>query len=318
MSVDIKAGRLRLRAVTDIEVNSSWKNLTTTASVSFPRSAYINGQAVKVRDYVKVGDSVVIKVGYNDNLNTEFEGYVARINPNRPFQFECEDEMYKLKRTSITKLFAAGTKLKTLIKAIYSGPLRLIDDNLVLGEFNLNKASGAQVLEELKRTYNLYGFFRGKTLVVGFPYDPTIQQTHVFDPDYNMTRKDGLVYRTKDETQTKITGISLKPDNTHLTYVAGESGGDEQTRNFYNIPYDALKQAVDREYKMAVYEGWRGRFTAWGIPFVKHGDVVKLRNNYYPEYNGSYLVDGTVLRVSKSGGIRRDIIPGPAATAIAA
>ena len=316
LTIDIRVGQLRYKRVTSVEVNRNWRNLTQTASINFPRRAFINGQEVKVKDLIKIGDPVTIKAGYNGDNNLLFEGYLVRYNPNRPFSLECEDEMWKQKKGDINQVYPAGTTIKTLITATYSGPVVYLDPNIKLGQCELTHATPAQVYEELKRTYSIPCFFRCKTLVVGKQYNPDTQVKHTFYPDKNIIDKDSLVFRTKEETQYLITGISIKPDNSRITYKKGETGGDQYTRNYFNIDEATLKNNVDREYNLAVYSGWRGNFTGWGLPFVQVGDIAKLTNNYYPEFNGNYLIDGVTTKISK-GGIRQIITPGPAASAVA-
>jgi hypothetical protein len=315
LGIYITIGKLTLTGVTDVAVTQNWRNLTQTATIQIPRKAYLNNVEVKVKDYVKVGDAVTIKAGYNNDLKTEFEGFVRTINPNRPMVFECEDRMYQFKRDNLSRVFKPGTTLKQYVSSFYSGAVKYIDPNIKLGQIELINATPAMALDELRKTYHLYSIFRGSTLVIGWPYDPSTQQTHIFNPDINMVDNSSLTYRTKEETKLRLTGISLFSDGSRITYHKGDEGGDQQTRHYYAITEADLKKNVDREYDLAVYEGWRGYFTAWGQPFVQVGDVVDLRNNYYPEYNGKYLVDATTLRINRNG-MRRQITLGPSAGSV--
>jgi len=47
------------------------------------------------------------------------------------------------------------------------------------------------------------------------------------------------------------------------------------------------------------YEGFRGKFTTFGIPYVRQGDYVSINDSILPERNGNYVVRG----VEYSGGI---------------
>jgi hypothetical protein len=105
-----------------VNIKSSWKNLTTTAKVIFPRSIYIkdaNGTTnwVSKSTYTPNkgntdapillrGDKISINLGYYYNpgngyktqMNEEFNGYITKVNPKMPMELECEDSMWLLKQ----------------------------------------------------------------------------------------------------------------------------------------------------------------------------------------------------------------------------
>jgi hypothetical protein len=61
------------------------------------------------------------------------------------------------------------------------------------------------------------------------------------------------------------------------------------------------------ELKKFYYTGFRGKFTAFAVPYVRQGDNVILFDRILPERNGKYKVKG----VNYSGGVsghRQEII----------
>ena len=75
---EIIIGKLKFTAASEINIKKSWKNFTGTASIKLPKAIYYDdgsGVYKKVKhigDYIKVGDKVEIKLGYNRQLFTEF------------------------------------------------------------------------------------------------------------------------------------------------------------------------------------------------------------------------------------------------------
>src|SRR5689334_10395974 len=85
--------------VNRVVIEESWKNITQTATIKLPRFEKLVGDS----NYkIKVGDRVVIQLGYDDVLLTEFEGYVSSRSFNSPLEFMCEDEMWKQKQRTVT------------------------------------------------------------------------------------------------------------------------------------------------------------------------------------------------------------------------
>ena len=56
------------------------------------------------------------------------------------------------------------------------------------------------------------------------------------------------------------------------------------------MPVDELTNYVTKELNRVSYEGWRGSFTTFGLPMVKHGYSVSIIDNILPERNGTYMV----------------------------
>ena len=59
--------------------------------------------------------------------------------------------------------------------------------------------------------------------------------------------------------------------------------------------------------KRYYYDGLRGTFTTFGIPYVKHGDGVKLVDNVLPERNGIYMVKTVKYSFSIENGLEQEI-----------
>jgi hypothetical protein len=71
---------------------------------------------------------------------------------------------------------------------------------------------------------------------------------------------------------------------------------------FYNISQATLKQLANEALEKLKYEGFRGSFTTFLQPWVKHGDAIKLIDSRIPDRNGVYLVRQVVANFSMAGG----------------
>lgn len=69
------------------------------------------------------------------------------------------------------------------------------------------------------------------------------------------------------------------------------TGGERMTLQYPGAKsIDDLKSLATEEIKKYYYTGFKGKFTTFGLPFVKMGDNVQLIDSKLPERNGKYKV----------------------------
>lgn len=315
MSCRVKLGSVQTTGVTSISTKESFTELSNTAKITLPReyrSAKINGKTdtlerKNIKDLIKVGDAVTIELGYDDRLKTVFEGYVKRISADIPLQIECEDEMFKLRRTTFNESFKSISLLELLNK-IAPGYEYEVIDNIPLGKFIIENSSAFEVLEALRKDYLMHSHFRGKTLVVGFPTDLQPQQNHVFNVDH-MRSSDSLEFVSKDDVKLEIKAISNNSDGTKEVVTVGESGGSCRTLNFANKSKSDLENLAKKQLESLRFDGYQGSFDTIGEPMVSTGDAVTIKDNNYPnsEREGKYLVEGVERSFDQGSGYKQTV-----------
>jgi hypothetical protein len=55
------------------------------------------------------------------------------------------------------------------------------------------------------------------------------------------------------------------------------------------------------------YDGFRGKFKTFGLPFVQHGNIIYITDSLLPERNGHYIVKGVHYSFGVDSGLRQDI-----------
>ncbi len=157
---------LRIRKFSSLKVISGWEMLTDTAEVVIARKSDVI-DSNRVKEYLKTGDPVVFRMGYdsNDNLFTEFSGYIQGISTGSPLVISCEDEMFQLKRKTVS-ISKQRCTLKQLLQVIAKG-YEIDCEDTQLGDVRYSNVAVTQILEDLKEKAGLHSFFRGKKLVVG-------------------------------------------------------------------------------------------------------------------------------------------------------
>jgi hypothetical protein len=295
---EVRIGRLLMKSVSDITIKSTFKQITDTATIIIPRNDKLKDKYVA--DYIKRGDAVEIKLGYNDELHTEFLGYVREVGSDIPLVIECEDEMFQLKRKPITKSWSKVT-LQELVQVIAPGyKYDLVDPKMNLGKFTITGATPAKVLHELQSQYGLYAYFRDKVLHVGFAYQSQNYQTHIYHFQKNV-KSNGLKFRNKEEFKLKVKAISNLSNGKKETVELGDDEGELRTLNFIGLLKEDLKKHAQAELSKFKYDGYRGDLTGFGLPRTRHGDVVRLDDGNYPEREGKYSIDGVTIRFGMNG-----------------
>lgn len=308
----VTIGSVVLNSVHDCRIESSWQNLTDTCQLELPsRGVLKNGSEVtevSFEDTFKVGQTVTVELGYNGVLNTEFEGYVAEISPKYPFTLRCEDGAYLLKRAgNLTKSYKSVT-LKNLLKELM--PEVVLGEGfpeVTLDNFLVERATKAKVLQELADKYGLAVYFRGNTLYAGLPFT-----TESFDarPRYDLLQNvesDGLTFKNASDVQLKARVVSILKNNNRIEIPVGDPNGEERTLFYYNISDTAtLKKLAEADLERYKYDGYTGRITGFGEPFVKHTQTVQITDPRYSEPNGFYLVDKVQVQFGANG-FRREV-----------
>ena len=303
--------------VNEVEMDSSWENLTDTAKITIPRKLNFEGQPIAIGEnaLLKRGMSIKIEIGYDNDLKTVFTGFISRVNVAVPMVIECEDRMYLLKKNTLANKSYESVSLSTLLKYIIPSTIDYDLDGFEytnLGKVRIsNNATTAQVLTMLRKNYDIYSFFRNDILYVGVAYHQKLQKTKTFGFEQNIIDDKNLEWKDALDEPIKVKGTFIKSDNTKLEYTFPSTDTEGQQITF-TMPGESqadLEAKVKRKYDSEQYTGYRGSFTTFGEPFTNHGDLVQFTGNKLPERNdGKYLVK-SVKRTFGQGGYRQIIEP---------
>jgi hypothetical protein len=302
LTCDTKIGAFSFAGVTEIEIDSSWENLTDTCTITFPRLLKWQGRelATGANPLLKRGDAVLVKIGY-DGENTEvFRGVIRDITGEVPVRLICEDEMYLLKQGEKT-LSYKDTRTEEIVKDIVGStiPYKIVADTKT-GPFRISKATPAKVLEYLREHYFVRAWMREGKLYVGLAYVPELQRTRKIRFDRNVISH-SLEFREKDSVKMSLKAVIVKPGNGSETVEVGDQDGEKRTFHYYDISVSEAKKMLEGEMERLRYTGYRGSFVTFGKPDIRHGDVVEITDPIYPERAGRYLVKSVKTTFGQGG-----------------
>lgn len=294
--------------ITACEIVRDSDALTTTCKLTIPRKVKWKGET---SNPIKRGDKISVWLGYDDNLQLAFSGYVLRKGFKAPIEIFCEDEMFMLKQTPCVKKSYKNVDIQTLLK----------DQNLpyeikVLGEQNIgqyraNFETVAELLAHLKEN-NIRTFFRIENdkpvLYCGVLFDHGNEMRQVFATGVNIISDSSLDDQKAEDMKIKLKVVSLQPDNKKKIKVeVGDADGEKRTLHCYGMTEAEAKAWGKQELERLKRDGLTGSFQTFGHVLLDVLDVIGIKID--GERKGKYQVAKNTITYG-SGGFRQDITLG--------
>lgn len=307
---EIKIGSVTFKSVNDVEIKRSIYNLAATAIIKVPVTAVLKhtGEApthIETAERIKVGNPVEIRLGYDTQMNTEFIGYIKRLNYKVPLEIECEDEYYKTRQVNCV-FSKKETSLKDCLNAILPAINIASCADLTLKNLVVNNKPGSWVLGYLKKEYGLTIFFDiDGNLYVGKAHD--VQgETVKYQLRYNIIKDDDLKFQLAQDVKLRVKAICYYKDGTKIEGEIGEEGGETKMLYYYDVK-DAkeLKVLAQEELKRYSFDGYRGKIETFLIPYALPGMVAELNDPVYQERSGNYYIESTEVTFGTSGARRK-------------
>lgn len=308
MVYDIQIGDYRLGLLESVEIHKSVDLLADTAVIVVPGVVY--NQSLDVEDKVKVGDPVTIQLGYDDNLVTEFEGYLKQIDTDdNNLTFNCEDGIFLTRKGIPPKVFT-----KCTISDVASYCMNHIGFTLnctfntkghYYDQFVISPNDTVyNVLYKIQESSDANIYMIGHELNIHPKY---IEKGGKVEYDFAVNiEKSDLKYRKKEDRPVQVTVSSVGSDGKKRSITIGQPGGD---KDGIDVPYpmteEAMRAHAENRLKNKSFDGYEGSITGWLIPFVEPTYSAHIIDKEYEFKNGSYYVVSVTTTFSENGGVRK-------------
>ena len=302
-----------IRRISEVEIESSWKMICSTAQMVLPRNIKDFNQN-KVKDWFKRGDKVEIYLcyGLDEDLILEFSGYITQVSADYPITIKLEDEMWRLKQIPVN-FSSKNEKLKSFVQKYVTDYPILIDAEVPLGAINIKNKTLGEVFKKFQEDLSLYPFIRNGKLVVAKPYSDVSDKIPVFDLEKNCVSND-LNYLSKEERTVKVIAESVQnfaKTKKKLKFELGDPDPKTTINKTLSVTtLNELQAEVRKIYDLYKKEGFDGSFTTFGTPSVQHGQKVKITSSLYNDREGIYYIDSIKKKFSRDG-YRQEIELGP-------
>ncbi len=296
----------RLETVVSIEIESSVDNLVDTAVITLPEA--VMNQVLNIGNIVKRGTKVIIQAGYDNNLETEFVGYVLDVVTNdSSLKIMCEDALF-LFRKSVKDVELKPTSLpkiaQKLINEIDKNFKLVCDYNITYEKFVIHQATGYDVLKKLAEETKANIFFNTekKELHIHPPYIEKGGEV-IYSMQQNI-EKSSLEFKKALDRKFEVTVEKTNLKGKIESFTTGTTGGDKVTLKVGSVSTVDLKKIANAELIRRSADMYEGSFDGWLIPKVKPTFTAKIKDEDYSEKDGKYYVTAVATSISESGGKR--------------
>ncbi len=317
LTCKIIIGNYKLFSVTDVKIKRSIYSFVDTATITLPASARLQTDAANPPASVltaatfQEGDQVEIWLGYDNNLQREFKGFIKRVNAATPCEIECEGYSWQLRRKNI--LWATEknktTKLKDLLATLIKGTdikLSKSIPDMDVQQFSEGNLSGTEALDWIKKNLYLTVYFAEDELYAGLAFIEQPDSAHVkYEIGGNLVKDDQLKFRRAEDVKIQIKAVSFDNHNKPIEGKAGDSSGAIRTIYVQHInTEEKLNKIAESKLGDFRYNGYEGKITGFLEPFALPGYRVILRDDNYKDREGTYLIESTEVKFGTGGGRR--------------
>jgi hypothetical protein len=300
----ITLGSYRLLMIDSVEITRSVEQLSDTAIITLPGSVF--NKALEIENKIKRGHSVVIKLGYNDELTTEFEGYIEAIETNDDsLTIKCEDGIYQL-RKPVENIEFTNPDVSDVLNYVLDqigGYTLQCDYQFKYDKFTILNATAYGVVKKIQEETKANVYLKGTVLHVHPQYKELFGEA-AYSFQQNIESSE-LEYRRAEDRKTEVVVEGKGKDGKVIRETAGIKGGDTITIKIDGVSDPAsLKVMAEEQLKTKSYTGYSGSFTGWLIPLCDAGYKVSISDDDYEYKDGSYYVLEVVTTFSKAGGTR--------------
>lgn len=305
--VDIQGSKKwHINFVTEVEIVRDTETLTDLCTITLPKKLRWDGRK---EIPLKRGDKVVVRLGYDDNLETAFVGYIRDIGFKTPIVIKCEDEMFALKQTKAVKKAYRSVTIETLLKDQGLTNVRVFGEQN-LGQYRVTANTVAELLDSLQKN-GVRSFFRYEddkpVLYCGVLFERSANIAQVFATGINIIDDSNLEQQNAESIRLKVKAISVMPNNKRITVEVGDTDGELRTLHCYNKTETDLKAWAEQEMKRIKVDGLTGNLTTFGYKLVEKLDIVGVIID--GEKMGTYQVKKNTIKYG-SNGYRQDITLG--------
>lgn len=302
------AKRWAFDKVASVEITRDTESLTDTAVLRLPKKVKWKGESAMP---IKRGDQIRISLGYDDDLQPAFAGYVTTIGMKSPVEIACEDYMFKLKQQAVVKKAYKSATIDDVLRDQNLPIQYKVLGEQHIGQYRVTVNTVAELLGHLKDHGGIRSFIRyengAPVLYAGVLFEQGKAHKQVFSTGKNIIDDGQLKAQAAADVKIKVKAVSLMPNNKKNRVEVGDSDGEVRTLHTFNKTEQELKAWAEQELKRLKRDGLTGSFTTFG------GDLLEKLDNIGIKIDGNkkgvYQVRKNMIKYGMDG-FRQEITIG--------
>ena len=297
--------RIEIRKVSSVAIDCSVQAPCQSATVTLPRNirAFNNG---RLQELIRRGDPVQVSLGYNGDLQLEFDGFVESISADVPVVIKLRDRLWTALQRPFNKAYA-NAFLPAVVRDLVGPEFKVEAMEASIGPIRFEQTTVARALKTLKDDYGMVSYLKGDTVYCGVLYAaqaPVVK----YRMELNVKSSD-LKFRTAEDVKMRVVATSVQAKGKKkLKVEVGDPEGERKSIPFYGITSEAeLRKLALASLDKFKYSGYQGSFTGYGSPLCRFGDKVDLSSTLYPERDGQYLAEAVKVEFSDAPSFERNV-----------
>lgn len=298
----------QLPFATAVEIERDTDKLTADCKVTLPKKLKWDGESTVP---VRRGDAIKVWLGYDDNLQLAFQGFVRDVGFKTPCVLTCEDDMFKLKQAKTQKKAYKSVTIEQLLKDQQTGYTVKVMGEQALGAYRVTADTVAALLGHLHEN-GIRSFFSYEdgtpVLYCGVLFERGATVSQVFSTGINIISDRSLEQQKAEDMRLRVKVVSLQADNKKKIKVeVGDADGEHRTLHCYGKTEAEAKAWGEQEIKRLKRDGLTGSLTTFGYKLVDLLDTVgvKIDGNKM----GTYQVKKNKIKFG-TGGFRQELTLG--------
>ena len=218
----------QLPFATAVEIERDTDKLTADCKVTLPKKLKWDGESTVP---VRRGDAIKVWLGYDDNLQLAFQGFVRDVGFKTPCVLTCEDDMFKLKQAKTQKKAYKSVTIEQLLKDQQTGYTVKVMGEQALGAYRVTADTVAALLGHLHEN-GIRSFFSYEdgtpVLYCGVLFERGATVSQVFSTGINIISDRSLEQQKAEDMRLRVKVVSLQADNKKKIKVeVGDADGEQ-------------------------------------------------------------------------------------------
>lgn len=247
-------------------------------------------------------DRVKIWLGYGEELEVAFQGYVINLYDLDRLIIYCGNEMFKTQRKEMERGTHRSEGFNDLVRRITNERDIRIDEEIRIGEFYENGTTLGSFFDNLLKRHFIRSYYinssNQQTLCFGRLINNKISA--VYDIERNVI-KNGLTRNRSIQQGFELNVVSISNTNEKISdiHYIGVPPYTKKIINYRNLNENELRNEATRIAYEFYFRKYSGTITVFGGHLLEKYDLIGIKEN--GEKRGVYEVQKNVITFGLNG-----------------
>lgn len=297
--------------VNDLKITRSTVGLKDTAILKLPSIGRVLSNdnlpntSIESANFFSYGDQIEIKLGYNDDLRTEFKGFILKVLMSTPILIECEGYSFQLYKKVVKNW--KETTVSEVLEFLVSGTDIKVSDwsksqTIKLKNFSI-ATTGLEVLSWFAKKMGLTACFLFDEVYVGLQQIPKLNEVKL-RLGWNVLRDDKLETIENRKVLVRVFFKDLEGIKRKVE-LGDKSGQLIELKMPYIKDLATIYRIAENKFEVAKSQQIKGAITCFLQPYIQPFDLVSIIDKRYERRSGKYFVTATEVTFGMNGARRK-------------